>query len=318
MLFYTTINDAWRAYRVHRHVLGTPAEQDVDRPRRRTTSGSSSTSGSPAASGTSRSARHSKITSEVRLLDADDPAGSFRIVAPRRNGVEYSVEHWAHPGDPARDLLFVLHNADGKVDFELASTPAAALGDGGGDGDGGAGGDGGGDGAAWTPLVAHQPGVRLDSVEAFAGHLVVAYRRDGLTGLAVHRVDAATGTPGGAGHADRVPRADPPRAPGDNSDYDTTRYRLGYTSMVTPQSVYDYDVATGELTLLKRQPVLGGYDPDDYVQERVWATADDGGTRPDDARVQEGRRGRRLEPLPAARIRLVRDLDRTRTSPSRA
>ncbi|MEY9932238.1 oligopeptidase B [Catenulispora sp. GP43] len=262
-LFYTTINDSFRAYRVHRHVLGTPAAQDVivlQEDDERFYVDVLLTRSERFLQITSRS----EITSDVRLLDADDPAGSFQIVAPRRNGVEYSVEHWAHPGDPARDLLLVLHNADGKVDFEIASMPAAAL----------------GEHAAWTPLVAHRQGVRLNSVEAFAGHLVVGYRREGLTGLAVHPVDAATGTPAAQGTPIEFPEQVHSVGPDENDEYDTTRYRLGYTSMVTPQSVYDYDVATGELTLLKRKPVLGGYDPDDYVQERVWATADDGARVP--------------------------------------
>jgi oligopeptidase B len=258
-LFYTTINDAWRPYQVHRHVLGTPAEQDAvvfqDDDERFFVS-----------VGLTRSERFieidctSKITSEVLLLDADEPTGEFRVVAPRRNGVEYEIDHWAHPDDPARDLLLVLHNADGKIDFELASAPVSAL----------------GDHTAWTPLVAYQPGVRLDSVEAFAGHLVVAYRQDGLTGLAVHPVDAVSGTPAAEGKPIDFPEAIRTVGAGQNPDYHSTRLRLGYTSMVTPSSVYDYDVATGELTLLKQQAVLGGYEPGDYAQERVWATAEDG------------------------------------------
>ena len=103
-LFYTTINDAWRPYQVHRHVLGTPAEQDElvfqeDDER------------FFVHVGLMRSERYveiactSKITTEIRLLDADDPGGDFQVVAPRRHGVEYSVEHWAHPDDPSRDLF---------------------------------------------------------------------------------------------------------------------------------------------------------------------------------------------------------------------
>jgi len=262
-LFYTTINDAWRPYRVHRHVLGTPAEEDEivfqeDDER------------FFVHVGLMRSERYveiactSKITTETRLLDADDPGGEFRVVAPRRHGVEYSVEHWAHPDDPSRDLLLILHNADGKSDFELATAPVAAL----------------GDHAAWTPLVAHQQGVRLDSVEAFTGHAVVGYRRDGLTGLAVHGIDAATGTPVAEGTPIEFPERIRTVGPDKNPGYDTTHYRLNYSSMVTPSSVYDYDAATGELTLLKQTPVLGGYDPADYVQERVWATAEDGARVP--------------------------------------
>ncbi|WP_194926760.1 S9 family peptidase [Catenulispora pinisilvae] len=262
-LFYTTINDAWRPYRVHRHALGTPTEQDevvfqedddrffVDVSLLRSERFIEITCSS-------------QVTSEVRLLDSADPTGTFRVAAPRRDGVEYSVDHWSHPGDPSRDLLLVLHNADGKTDFELATAPISAL----------------GDHTAWTPLVPHRQGTRLDAVDVFAGHLVVGYRRDGLTGLAVHGIDADSGTP--AAHGEPIEFPEPIRTVGgsQNPDYDSTRYRLGYTSMVTPSSVYDYDVTTGELTLLKQQPVLGGYDPADYEQERVWATAQDGARVP--------------------------------------
>ena len=262
-LFYTTINDAWRPYRVHRHVLGTPTGQDevvfqedddrffVDVSLLRSERFIEITCSS-------------QVTSEVRLLDSADPTGAFRIAAPRRDGVEYSVDHWSHPGDPSRDLLLVLHNADGKTDFELATAPISAL----------------GDHTAWTPLVPHRQGTRLDAVDVFAGHLVVGYRRDGLTGLAVHGIDADSGTP--AAHGEPIEFPEPIRtvSGSQNPDYDSTRYRLGYTSMVTPSSVYDYDVTTGELTLLKQQPVLGGYDPADYEQERVWATAQDGARVP--------------------------------------
>ncbi|MBS2549584.1 S9 family peptidase [Catenulispora sp. NL8] len=262
-LFYTTINDAWRPYRVHRHALGTPTEQDevvfqedddrffVDVSLLRSERFIEITCSS-------------QVTSEVRLLDSDDPTGTFQIAAPRRDGVEYSVDHWSHPGDPSRDLLLVLHNADGKTDFELATAPVSAL----------------GDHTAWTPLVPHRQGTRLDAVDVFAGHLVVGYRRDGLTGLAVHGIDADSGTPAAHGEPIEFPERIRTVSGSQNPDYDSTRYRLGYTSMVTPSSVYDYDVTTGELTLLKQQPVLGGYDPADYEQERVWATAQDGARVP--------------------------------------
>ncbi|MBS2540070.1 S9 family peptidase [Catenulispora sp. NF23] len=262
-LFYTTINDAWRPYRVHRHALGTPTEQDevvfqedddrffVDVSLLRSERFIEITCSS-------------QVTSEVRLLDSDDPTGTFQIAAPRRDGVEYSVDHWSHPGDPSRDLLLVLHNADGKTDFELATAPVSAL----------------GDHTAWTPLVPHRQGTRLDAVDVFADHLVVGYRRDGLTGLAVHGIDADSGTPAAHGEPIEFPERIRTVSGSQNPDYDSTRYRLGYTSMVTPSSVYDYDVTTGELTLLKQQPVLGGYDPADYEQERVWATAQDGARVP--------------------------------------
>lgn len=253
-LFYLTVDEAWRPYRVHRHTVGTPAAQDVlvyEEPDERFW----------VSVGLSRSERYllisvgSKITSELRLLDADDPTGDFALIAGRENGVEYSVDHWAHPDDPARDLLLVLHNRDGKQNFELAVASMATP-------------------AEWTALIPHQADTRLLVAEAFADHIVVEYRRDGLTGVAIHPITdgrpAAQGTP--------IAFDEPiyTVGTGDNPEFTTGRLRLGYGSMVTPSTVYDYDIATGTLQLLKRQPVLGDFDPADYEQHRLWATAEDG------------------------------------------
>ena len=254
VFFYTTVDDAWRPYRVYRHAIGTPAEQDVlvyEEPDERYWLGV----------GLSRSEKYleislsSKITSESRLLRADDPTGEFQVVKERENGVEYAVDHWAHPSEPERDVLLVVHNSDGKENFELATAPI-------------------GDPGAWTPLITHDPAVRLLEAEAFADHFVLEYRRDGLTGVAVHPIVdgvlSAQGTP--------IAFEEPIYSvgTGSNPEYTTDRVRLGYGSMVTPSSVYDYDIASGTLTLLKQQPVLGGFDPEQYEQSRVWATADDG------------------------------------------
>jgi oligopeptidase B len=253
-VFYVTVDDAWRPYRVHRHVVGTPASDDVvvfEEPDERFWVGV----------GLSRSERYieigasSKITSEVRLLDAADPTAPLTLVAPRRQGVEYEVEHWAHPADPAADLLLVLHNSDGKENFELATAPLAAPAD-------------------WTPLVAHRQDTRLLRVEAFADHLLVSYRREGLTGLAVHPV--AGGRPAAEGVAITFDEPIYEVESGANRDFHTGKVRLNYTSMVTPSTVYDYDIATETLRLLRQKPVLGGYDPADYRQHRVWAVAPDG------------------------------------------
>ena len=196
----------------------------------------------------------SKITSECWLLSADDPEGVPRSIAPRRQGVEYDVE-------PAGDRLLIVHN-DGAEDFELAEAPLDAR-----------------DHTDWRPVMRHQPGVRILGVTAYASHAVVALRRDGLTGLHVlPRTAAGDLAPG------RDVEFDEPLyvvdAPGE-SDYETPTIRVDYGSMLTPDSVYDYDLTTAELTLLKRSPVLddpdfGPYRPEAYVQERGWATAPDG------------------------------------------
>ena len=250
-LFYTTVDDAWRPYRIWRHMLGTPASQDVivyqeDDAR------------FGVGVDLSRSERYlmitaaSKLTSEVRLLDASDPAGEFSVVAARRPGVEYDVEHQALRD--GRERLLILHN-DGALNFELAEASVDKP-------------------DVWTPLIAHRDDTRLLGVDAFAGHLVVYLRKEGLTGLRVLGND-------GRAHEIAFPEPIYQVAPGGNPEYDTGSYRLSYVSLVTPGSVYDCDVATGALTMLRQTPVLPGpdgvpYDPARYEQHRLWATAADG------------------------------------------
>ncbi|HEV2636175.1 MAG TPA: S9 family peptidase [Actinocrinis sp.] len=258
VLFYLTVDEAWRPDTVHRHTIGTPVTEDVvvfHEPDERFWIDISST----------RSERYleiscsSKLTSESWLLRADDPTGGFAVVAPREQGVEYEIDHWAHPDDPELDLLLVLHNRDGRKNFELATAPIGRT-------------------TEWTPLIPHSAQTRLLGVDAYASHLVVEYRRDGLTGLAVHPVrdgrPAAEGTP--------ITFDEPVYtvSPDDNPRFEAEHVRLTFTSLVTPASVFDYDVPAGVLTLLKQKPVLGGYDPADYEQRRAWATARDGARIP--------------------------------------
>ena len=250
-LFYVTVDDAWRPYRVWRHRIGTPAAEDVvvfEEPDERFWVGV----------GLTRSQRFlvisaaSKLTSEVWLLDAADPGGEFAVVAPRRPGVEYEVEHQVSAD--GTDRLLILHN-DGAENFELAWATLS-------------------DRMAWVPLIPHRDDTRLLGVDAFADHLVIHLRHDGLTGLRILRTD-------GSQHEIDFPEPVYRVTPGSNPEYAARTYRLGYGSLVTPDSVYDCDTRTGELTLLRRHPVLplpGGteYDPAGYEQHRLWATAPDG------------------------------------------
>lgn len=297
-VFYPTVDDAWRPWRVWRHEVGTPAEEDVvvlEEPDERYWVGV----------GVSRSRRFvqidvgSKVTSETWLVDAADPTSAPRVVWPRREGVEYTVEHavvprgWlaaldgtpdgtlggtpgGAPDDAAAlttDVLLVLHN-DGAENFELAvvHVPGPAGAEGAPDPEAA-------ETAAIGPagarvVVPHDPATRLEAVDAFAGHLVLSYRRDALSRVAV--VDLAA--PGEPWHVREVPFDEPlyTAGIGPNPEWAQPTVRLSCTSFVTPATVYDLAVGTGELTLLKRQPVLGGYDPGDYVQRRDWATAEDG------------------------------------------
>ncbi|RQX17905.1 oligopeptidase B [Micromonospora ureilytica] len=246
-LFYVTVDDAWRPNRVWRHLIGSAAADDVvvhQEDDERFWVGVELT----------RSEKfilidvHSKVTSEVLVIPAGNPTGTPAVIAPRRQGVEYTVEHHGH-------RFLILHN-DGAEDFALAFTSADVPGD-------------------WVPLIEHTPGTRLEAVDAFANHLVVSLRTDGLTGLRV--------LPVGSDDGHDIDFPEPLYSVGldANPEYRTGQVRLRYSSLITPDSVYDYDLVTRQMVLLKQKPVLPGpdgrpYDPAEYEQHRDWALADDG------------------------------------------
>ena len=265
-LFYTTVDAAWRPNRVWRHRVGTPAADDVvvieEEDQRFSVS-----------IGLTRSERYvaisisSSLTSEAWLLDAANPAASPRVVLPRRQGVEYSVEHQAGPDGNGR--LLILHN-DGALNFELAQVPLASSVK----GEGEAGGGPIAGPADLTTVIARREDTRLLGVAAFADHAVVYFRRDGLTGLRLLRTD-------GSEQEIAFPEPLYQVSPGSNPEYATGQFRLHYASLASPDSVFDADTRTGALTLRKRRPVLalpgaGRYDPGDYEQRREWAVAADG------------------------------------------
>jgi oligopeptidase B len=241
--FYTTIDEAHRPYRVWRHRLGTASADDVmvyqeDDERFFVSLGLSRSECYVIVSSSS------KLTSEVRVLDAATPDTEFAVIEPRRQGVEYSIDHQG-------DRFVILHN-DGALDFELAEAPIATPGH-----------------EHWRPLIAHSPGTRLMDVEAFADHLVVHLRHDALTGLRIL-------TDEGDAWEIEFPESVFSVEPGENPEFTTGEFRLGYESLVTPPTVYDYDIAARSLVLRKQQPVLGGYDPAEFESHREWAVADDG------------------------------------------
>ena len=253
-VLYSTVDETWRPDKVWRHRLGTPQSEDelvLHEPDGRFWTGV----------GRSRDNRFlmialgSKTTSEYHYLDTADPDATWQVFAERREDLEYSLE-------PARiggaEVFLVHHNATGP-DFEVALAPVAPT-----------------PPEQWRPLIAHDPAVRLEGVDAFAGHLVVHQRSGGLTQLRIVELDDAAAD--GLGE-DYLVEFDQPVytvGAGSNPGFDQPTVRLGYTTMAVPPSVYDYDVRTRELRLLRRTPVLGGYDPADYEEHRLWATAEDG------------------------------------------
>lgn len=247
-VLYTTRDDAWRPDALWLHRLGTPVADDVQlfhEPDEKFWLGA----------GITRSRRYlviavgSSVTSEERLVDlTGDLTAEPQMVWPRREGVEYSLEHAIVDGE---DRLFILHN-DGALDFELVSVRAD---------------DPQGDRRV---VLAHEPGRRLLGMDAFRDFATVEYRREGLerVGLLDYSTDAV----------EDVVFDEPLYSAGvsGNPEWHSPFLRLGYTSFVTPGTVYELDLATRELVLRKQVTVLGGYEPQDYDQRRTWATASDG------------------------------------------
>jgi oligopeptidase B len=201
---------------------------------------------------------HSKVTAEVHALDADNPGAEMRTVEPRRQGVEYQVEH--HQGS------FLLLTNDQAENFRLVATPASEPGRG-----------------RWTEVIPHRADVRLEGVDVFQGHLASYERLDGdprirVIALPVGENPWAGPLAGGT----YVDIAETPSASwgGSNPEFGSTTLRFEYSSLITPRSIYDLDMETGERVLLKQQPVLGGYDAAAYATERLWASAPDGSRVP--------------------------------------
>lgn len=248
-LYYSTLDEAWRPDTIWRHRLGSgqPAQKVYNEPDERYWLGV----------GRTRSDKYviiaagSAVTSEVRYADATDPDAEFTIVWPRRDFVEYSVEHAVVGGE---DRFLILHN-DGAENFTLVEVPV-------------------GDPTAVRTLIEHRADVRLDSVDAFEKHLVVSYRSEALP-----RIQLWPLHPGGEyGSPEDFTFESELTSAGlsANPNWSAPKLRIGSTSYTTPVRIYDVDLATGERTLLREQPVLGDYRPEDYVERRDWATAPDG------------------------------------------
>ncbi len=248
-VYYTTVDEAWRPDTVWRHRLGAQGhdEQVFSEPDERFWVGV----------GRTRSdayiviAAGSAITSEVRVADASDPQAEFTTVLPRRDGVEYSVEHAIVDG---QDRFLILHN-DGAPNFTLVEAPVD-------------------DPTAQRTLIPARDDVRLEGIDAFAGHIIVHYRAEALPRLQLWPL-----VPGeGYGAVQEITFDSELMACGlaGNPNWDAPRLRVGATSFLTPMRIYDIDLATGRRILLREQPVLGGYRREDYVERRDWAVAADG------------------------------------------
>ena len=174
---------------------------------------------------------------------------------PRRDGIEYAVEHAIIGGE---NRFLILHN-DGAVNFTLVEAPVSEP-------------------TAQRTLIPHRDDVRLDGVDAFARHLVVSYRREALPRIQLWPI----GDSGEYGRPEEVSFDSELMSAGlgGNPNWDSPKLRIGAGSFVTPTRIYDLDLLTGERTLLREQPVLGDYRRAEYVERRDWAQAEDGARIP--------------------------------------
>ncbi|MGO2358606.1 S9 family peptidase [Mesonia sp.] len=189
----------------------------------------------------------STLSDEYRILDANEPRGEFRMFQERCRGLEFSISHF-------EDHFYILTNKDDATNFKLMKTPIDALGK-----------------ENWTEVLAHREEVLLEDIDIFKEFLVVSERSNGLNHIRVMRWDKTddyyipfdnetytTGT-------------------GANPDFDTLTLRYGYNSLTTPTSIIDFNMKTKDSVVMKEQSVLDKtFRKENYISERIWATAKDG------------------------------------------
>jgi oligopeptidase B len=241
-LFYITEDAAKRPHKLWRHVLGSDKHdlvfEEKDELYRLGVSRSHDDKFIFAQSRSSNEA-------EWQALPADQPSGTFRVILPREKDHQYDVHH--------RNGVFLIHTNRDAKNYRVVTTPSAKP-----------------TPDNWQELVAHRPDVFVDGIIVFAGHLVMIEREAGVPYLVVRDL--------GGNNAHRVAMPEPVYSvfPGENPEFNTTKLRFNYTSQVTPASVFEYDLVSGDRKLLKQTEVVGGYDATKYKCERIYARATDG------------------------------------------
>ena len=247
-VFYAAKDDTLRAYKILRHALGTPVSEDVEIFHEEDPTFSTHVFKSKSRDYIFIGSFHT-LSSEYRYIRADQPEAEFRIIQPRERDLEYDVEHFG-------DHFYILTNL-GAENFRLMKTAIA---------------DPGKD--RWEEVIPHRTEVLLENFEIFKNHLVLGERKEGLRQLRVRRWD---------GSEDYYVKFEEPAYTSyvsTNPEFDTPILRYGYTSLTTPNSIYDYHMDTREKELLKQEEVVGDFSPENYRSERFFVTARDGARVP--------------------------------------
>jgi len=247
-LFYTITNDAWRPFKVYRHKLGDDAKNDKMIYHEKDDAFF-------VGLGKTKSMAYlmigigSNTTSEYRYLDANNPFGKFKVVEPRKHEMEYDIEHHG-------DKFYILTNDNAK-NFKLMETPVNRTSK-----------------KYWKEVIPHRDSVMLTGMDLFKDYMVIYERKDGLRQIRV--------TDFNTGEAHNIEFEEPVYAVygSKNPDFKSHVLRFTYMSLVTPRSVYDYNMKTRDRELKKQKEVLGDYNPEDYQSERIYATASDGAQIP--------------------------------------
>ncbi|HZQ49581.1 MAG TPA: S9 family peptidase [Candidatus Dormibacteraeota bacterium] len=242
--FYVRPDSSMRPFQVWRHRLGTPEDDDVlvmQEDDERFELGVELTKSERFIVFSSTS----QLTSESSFIPSDKPDSAPRVIEPRQHGVEYSVDHQG-------DRFLILTN-DGARNFRLMAAPVANP-----------------SRSEWVEVVPERPGVRLNATDVHVNHVVLGQRSDGLQRLEV------LDTRSGELHVVEQPDSAYTAYAGSNPAYDSHVMRFFYTSLTAPWTALDYDMDTRERTVVKEQPIPGGYDRTSYVTERLWAESHDG------------------------------------------
>ncbi|OXA98906.1 S9 family peptidase [Flavobacterium pectinovorum] len=189
----------------------------------------------------------STLTTEYRILNSDNPDGEFQVFQTRVRGLEYSISHY-------EDSFYILTNKDKATNFKLMKTPENRT-----------------EKKFWKDLIPHREDVLLEDIEIFKNYLVVEERSNGLNHIRIMpwNGEADYYLPFGSETYNAYTTT--------NIDFDTDVLRYSYQSLATPSSVIDFNMKTKTKEILKEQQVLGGkFDKENYIEERVWATARDG------------------------------------------
>lgn len=244
--FYTVLDAAKRPYRAFRHELGAASDALVYQ---------EDDARFNLGLGKTRSRRYvfielaSPLTSELHYLEANDPGGEFRVLLPRRQGVEYDASHHGE--------YFYIRTNDQAKNFRLMRTevnhPSAEN---------------------WQEVIPARAGVTIEGVDSFEDHIVVYERERGLEKICIRAGSGALS------HYVEFPEPVYSVGATGNAEYQTNLLRFNYTSLVTPASVFDYDVRTRQRELKKQYEVHGGYDASQYQSERIFAKAPDGAEVP--------------------------------------